>query len=77
MLFRSAHSTFIGLLLDGFAVYGPQGEGGSAPEDLDECSGHTGPTPEFPNGVYHYHLTESAPYSIPCYHGEVELSGPP
>lgn len=66
----NAHSTLIGVLLDGFAVYGPQGEDGLAPDDLDECSGHTGPTPEFPEGVYHYHLTETAPYSITCYHGE-------
>ncbi len=70
-----AHSTLIGVLLDGFAVYGPQGEGGGAPTDLDECSGHTGATPEFADGVYHYHLTETAPYSIPCYRGEVDSTG--
>lgn len=72
-----AHSVLIGVLLDGFAVYGPQGEGGTAPTDLDECSGHTGATPEFPAGVYHYHLTETAPYSIDCYHGEVEVPSRP
>ena len=75
------HSVLIGVLLDGFAVYGPQGEGGVAPTDLDACSGHDGPTPEFPGGVYHYHTTGTAPYSIPCYTGEVTVSagggGPP
>lgn len=72
------HSVIIGVLLDGFAVYGPQGEGGAAPDDLDACSGHEGPTPEFPDGVYHYHLTESSPYSIDCYAGEVDVdSGGP
>ena len=77
----SEHSVIIGVLLDGFPVYGPQGEGGGAPDDLDTCSGHTGATPEFPEGVYHYHLTETAPYSIPCYSGEVDVDsmsgGPP
>jgi hypothetical protein len=68
------HSVIIGVLLDGYPVYGPQGEGGDAPTDLDACSGHTGATPEFPDGVYHYHLTEDAPYSIPCYSGEVDVA---
>ena len=72
-----AHSTLIGVLRDGYTVYGPQGEGGTAPTDLDECSGHMGATPEFPDGVYHYHLTETAPYSIPCYHGEVTAQAGP
>lgn len=67
------HSVIIGVLLDGYAVYGPQGEGGEAPSDLDECSGHDGATPEFPDGVYHYHFTEDSPYSIPCYSGEVDI----
>ncbi|MCO4771376.1 MAG: YHYH protein [Deltaproteobacteria bacterium] len=74
------HSVIIGVLLDGFAVYGPQDVDGEAPTDLDECSGHEGPTPEFPDGVYHYHLTETAPYSIDCYAGEVDVAdmgGPP
>ncbi|MDP2313576.1 MAG: YHYH protein [Pseudomonadota bacterium] len=70
-----AHSRLIGVLLDGFTVYGPWGDGGSPPTDLDACSGHTGVTPEFADAVYHYHLTETAPYSIPCYRGEVESTG--
>ena len=65
------HSTMIGVLLDGFPVYGPNDIGGVAATGLDECSGHEGPTPEFPGGIYHYHLTETAPYSITCYHGTV------
>lgn len=69
------HSSLIGVLLDGFPVYGPNGEGGAAATDLDECSGHDGATPEFPNGVYHYHLTETAPYSVTCYHGVVQDTG--
>ncbi|MCH9684922.1 MAG: YHYH protein [Deltaproteobacteria bacterium] len=69
------HSSLIGVLLDGFPVYGPSGADGSAPADLDECSGHEGVTPEFPDGIYHYHLTEISPYSVTCYHGVVDDAG--
>lgn len=68
------HSSILGFLQDGFPVYANQGEGGVVVtnEDLDECSGHEGPTPEFPGGIYHYHLTaDEAPYSIDCYRGAV------
>ena len=75
------HSVLLGYLLDGFAVYGPQGEDGDAPTDLDDCGGHVGATPEFPQGAYHYHLTETAPYAPTCYHGTVDAAatqaGPP
>lgn len=30
--------------------------------ELDLCNGHWGRTPEFPDGVYHYHLTENFPF---------------
>jgi YHYH protein len=66
------HSTMISVLEDGFPVYSNQGEGGVEMKnaDLDECSGHSGPTPEFSQGIYHYHLTsDEAPYMIDCYHG--------
>jgi YHYH protein len=68
------HSPIIGVLFDGFPVYGKKGPAGKemTNEDLDECSGHVGPTPEFAQGIYHYHLTsDKAPYSIDCYHGDV------
>jgi hypothetical protein len=71
------HSTMIGFLRDGFPVYGNKNEGGTKVinADLDACSGHFGPTPEFPDGIYHYHLTDDkAPYSIDCYHGKVDAS---
>lgn len=79
------HSFMIGVLLDGFPVYANQGENGviMVNADLDACGGHFGPTPEFPEGIYHYHLTaDEAPYTIDCYHGEVDiatrgLGGPP
>jgi hypothetical protein len=30
--------------------------------DLDECNGCFGVTPEYPEGVYHYHLSDGFPY---------------
>lgn len=63
------HAIMMGVLLDGFPIFGPQGDGGIiiTNADLDECSGHVGVTPEFPEGIYHYHLTTTqAPYSIDC-----------
>jgi len=53
----------IGFLLDGFPVYGPT-EGGKtiANSDLDVYHGHTGVTADYPNGIYHYHITNAAPY---------------
>jgi hypothetical protein len=34
---------------------------------LDECNGHFWPTPEYPDGVYHQHITEEYPYIPRCY----------
>lgn len=72
------HSTIIGVALDGFPIYGEHDTDGVVltNADLDECSGHVGPTPEFPEGIYHYHLTSDAnPYSIDCFHGEIDYGG--
>ncbi len=53
----------IGVLLDGFPVYGPMEDGQIVPEsELDIYHGHFHATPEFPDGVYHYHFSEDAPY---------------
>lgn len=71
------HSVMIGVLEDGFPVYANQGQGGAivTDADLDDCSGHVDVTPEFPNGIYHYHLTaDDAPYMVDCYHGEIEVA---
>jgi hypothetical protein len=37
--------------------------------DLDECNGRTGVTPEFPNGIYHYLITDTFPYIQRCVKG--------
>lgn len=54
---------FIGLLLDGFPVYGPEENGKTITNaDLDAYHGHTGVTADFPEGIYHYHITSEDPY---------------
>lgn len=68
------HSSILGVLIDGFPVYGSNDVGGAAitSTDLDECSGHFGATPEFPDGIYHYHLLDEVTADpIPCLHGEL------
>lgn len=54
---------FLGLLADGFPVYGPL-ENGSviSSSDLDAYHGHTTATADFPDGIYHYHVTADDPY---------------
>jgi hypothetical protein len=48
--------------------------------DLDECNGRVGPTPEHPEGVYYYVLTDSFPF-IPRFYRSIPHSsfehGPP
>lgn len=39
--------------------------------DLDECNGRTAVTPEFPNGIYHYMVTDTWPYVHRCVKGTV------
>ena len=67
------HSPIIGYAFDGFPIYGLQDESGKAPANLDECNGHFGPTPEFPKGIYHYHCTNTFPYTFSKYRGVVNL----
>lgn len=52
------NNAFLGLLADGFPVYGPVENGLPVTNsDLDEYHGHTHATADFPNGIYHYHVT--------------------
>ena len=55
--------SFIGLLLDGFPVYGPVENGTRLTNDnLDDYHGHIHSTEEFPEGIYHYHITDELPW---------------
>ena len=65
----ASKSRLIGVLLDGFPVYGPQDSDGRAPADLDSCHGHVAATPEFTSGIYHYHTSDAVPYIAGCYRG--------
>ena len=71
-------SHIIGIAFDGYPIYGDRDIAGDrvTAEDLDECNGITSPTPEFPNGVYHYVLldTADATSSIRCLSGVVDDS---
>ena len=37
--------------------------------DLDECNGRYGVTPQFPDGIYHYYITDDYPYIQRCLKG--------
>ena len=37
--------------------------------ELDECNGRYGVTPEFPEGIYHYYITDDYPYVQRCLKG--------
>ncbi len=67
----ASKSRLIGVMLDGFPVYGPQERDGTTPTGLDSCNGHTGLTNEFSSGVYHYHATTAVPYLSGCFRGTV------
>ncbi|KAG3197433.1 hypothetical protein PC128_g6858 [Phytophthora cactorum] len=57
-------SPLIGFAFDGFPLYGPYGENGQTPNDLDACNGRVGE-----DGTYRYHVTLGAPYLLGCFRG--------
>lgn len=65
----------VGVLLDGFPVYGTRDPDGSAPSGLDACNGHVHATPEFASGVYHYHVVSTPPYIAGCFRGQPGSAG--
>lgn len=69
-------SHLIGVALDGFPIYGDKDMNGQtiAPHRLDACNGIHSPTPEFPQGVYHYVLPSGVKEhnaSMRCYGGDI------
>jgi hypothetical protein len=62
-------SRLLGVLLDGFPVYGTQDADGTRPSDLDACNGHVRATADFPAGIYHYHVVATPPYISGCFRG--------
>ena len=71
-------SHILGVAFDGFPIYGDRAMDGTqlTADDLDECSGITSATPEFPEGIYHYVLLDTADSSssIRCFSGVVDSS---
>jgi len=60
---ENGNEGLVGILLDGFPVYGRYENGVEITNaDLDVYHGHTTPTADFPNGIYHYHVTAADPY---------------
>lgn len=60
---KASKSSLIGFLLDGFPVYGPEENGATVLNtSLDAYHGHTHATADFPQGIYHYHITNTDPY---------------
>lgn len=51
----SDDNNFIGVMRDGYAIYGRRDPDGSMPT-LDTYGGHTGPTLDSASPVYHYHV---------------------
>ncbi len=56
----------IGIMADGFFLYGRREADGTYPDDLDASNGHTGPTLHNPDDEYHYHIPNE-PYLIQYY----------
>jgi hypothetical protein len=59
--------TYDGIFVEDFEYIAGEG-------DLDECSGRFGVTPEFPEGVYHYVLTEDFPFIPRAFRGTPDPS---
>lgn len=79
---EQSSNTILGYARDGFPMYGYEDPDGTIPTDLDDCNGHTHATDEFPDGLYHYHITnEIDPTSdtgytniLPCTYGANVIS---
>jgi hypothetical protein len=68
----STHAKLVGFMADGIPIYGPEGDDGVIPEDLDECNGHT----DNAHAFYHYHVASEYqyPYTVNCLRGKTDSS---
>lgn len=78
---QNKHSDLIGYALDGFGIFGLKGANGKAMtnQDLDACHGHTHTINWDGKAVnlYHYHLTNTYPYTLGCFKGTPLKLAPP
>ena len=63
--FTQSETAFIGFAKDGFPIYASKDQDGTLSTDLDECQGHFGVTADYPDGVYHYHVSNSSAPNLP------------
>ena len=70
-LLVSTEDNFIGFAADGFPVYGTKNIDGTNVTDLDDYHAEFGPTPDFPDGIYHYHTNYTSPYIIGAFAGAI------
>lgn len=63
--FTQSETAFIGFAKDGYPIYASKEQNGTLPTDLDECQGHFGITADYPDGVYHYHVSNSSAPNLP------------
>lgn len=63
--FTQSETTFIGFAKDGFPIYASKDQDGTLPSDLDDCQGHSSATADYPDGVYHYHVSNSNAPNLP------------
>ena len=75
---KAGPSHIIGVAFDGYLIYGDRDANGAVvtKDQLDACNGTSSPTPEFPNGVYHYVLLDTSDLtsSIRCFTGTIDAS---
>jgi hypothetical protein len=62
-------SAVVGVLLDGFPLYGPVERDGTTPVELDACGGHVGLTPDHQRPIYHYHVAPARAAICGCLRG--------
>ena len=68
-LITVTEDNFLGFAGDGFPVYGPKNPDGNNVQNLDDFHGEYGPTPDFPDSIYHYHTNYTQPYIIGAFAG--------
>ena len=68
-LITVTEDNFLGFAGDGFPVYGPKNPDGNNVQNLDDYHGEFGPTPDFPDSIYHYHTNFTSPYIIGAFAG--------
>ena len=74
--FTQSETSFVGFAKDGYPMYASKDQDVTLPVDLDECQGHTSTTADYPNGIYHYHVSSTSAPNLPtCLKGVSAQNG--